>query len=108
MSNRTSQRAIPVHIVWSVIGLIIAVSIAFLSSASWLKTDEAPATEPSVAEVPTRIAPPTSPAPAAAPVSVPSVPDEEGEMVVPDTINGELVWPDPWDQIIPPKIKYYW
>jgi len=46
------------------------------------------------------LAPATSSAPAAAPETTP-------EAVVPDTINGELVWPDLWDKITDTDRPFY-
>ncbi|MEL7160501.1 MAG: hypothetical protein AAFN92_07070 [Bacteroidota bacterium] len=79
---------------WSIIGLGIALFVALISSDHRFSDYGIRAAELGASEV---IAPSTILAPAAAPRKLEQV---ETEMVVPDTVNGELVWPDPWDEIV--------
>lgn len=76
---------------WALLGLVIAVG------AGVLQVYLEPAEQ-------VFIAPSTHIAPAAAPKETPA---KLLEKVVPDTVNGELVWPDPWDQIVEPAYRGY-
>jgi|GEM_PF-5275690 hypothetical protein len=82
MTKKAYRKLIAGHLQWSVIGLIIALFVAFIASDH----------RTMVYGIPAPNAPPPSTAPAAAP-------QNQLEPVIPDTIDGELVWPDPWDQI---------
>jgi hypothetical protein len=86
MTKKAYRKLIAGHLQWSMIGLIVALFVAFISSDHrTMVYGESPS-----------IAPPTSIAPAAAPS--PLTP-KGGTPVIPDTVDGKLVWPDPWDQI---------
>lgn len=99
MTKKNYRKLIAGHLQWSLVGLIIALFVAFVTSdhravvygspLTPKRGNTLPAVESAASEV---LAPLAPPAPAAPPQISP-------EAVVPDTINGELVWPDPWDQI---------
>jgi len=97
MTKKAYRKLIAGHLQWSLVGLIIALFVAFISSDHRSVIYGVPAAESGVSK---DLAPATSSAPAAAPETSPAV-------VVPDTINGELVWPDPWDQITKPSLRNY-
>lgn len=100
MTKKTYRKLIAGHLQWSLIGLIIALFIAFVSSDHRSVVYGVPAAESSVTEVSGIPAPLPFPSPA-------SAPKESVHKVVPDTINGELVWPDPWDQISDIPLRNY-
>jgi hypothetical protein len=95
MTKKTYRKHIVGHLQWSVIGLFIALAVAFVASDHRFVVYGVPAAESAVSEVTGIHAPATSFAPASAPGSL----TPRGIEVVPDMINGELVWPDPWDKI---------
>lgn len=97
MTKKAYRKLIAGHLQWSLVGLIIALLVAFISSDYRSVVYGVPAAESVVSK---DLAPATSSAPAAAPETTP-------EAVVPDTINGELVWPDPWDQITDTNRPFY-
>ncbi|MGK0451018.1 MAG: hypothetical protein ACJAXE_001682 [Neolewinella sp.] len=97
MTKKAYRKLIAGHLQWSVIGLIIALFVAYVSSDHRSVIYGVPAAESVVSK---DLAPATSIAPAAAPEKSP-------EAVVPDTINGELVWPDPWDRITENERPFY-
>ena len=97
MTKKAYRKLIAGHLQWSLVGLIIALFVAFVSSDHRSVVYGVSAAESGASEV---LAPSTSIAPAAAPIMPP-------EAVVPDTINGELVWPDPWDQITDTERPFY-
>lgn len=110
MTKKAYRMLIAKHLQWSLVGLIIALFVAFVSSdhrsvvygvppaKSGVSKDLAPAT--STASTPIESGGLTSVSPAAALIKPP-------QAVVPDTINGELVWPDPWDQITETERPFY-
>lgn len=97
MTKKTYGLLVVNHLQWSVIGLFVALSVAFISLDYGVVVYGAPAAESAVSEI---LAPLSPPAPAAAP-------QKPAESVVPDTINGELVWPDPWDEIADYPLRNY-
>ena len=100
MYKRNDRKLIAGHLQWSLVGLIIALFAAFISSDYRSVVYGMPEAESVASEESGILAPSTSTAPAAAPQTSP-------EAVVPDTINGELVWPDPWDQITESDRPFY-
>lgn len=97
MTKKAYRKLIAGHLQWSLVGLIIALLVAFISSDYRSVVYGVPAAESGVSK---DLAPATSIAPAAAPIKPP-------QALVPDTINGELVWPDPWDQITDTERLFY-
>jgi len=97
MTKKAYRKLIAGHLQWSLVGLIIALFVAFISSDHRSVVYGVSAAESGASEV---LAPSTILAPAAAPEKSP-------EAVVPDTINGELVWPDPWDRITETERPFY-
>jgi hypothetical protein len=108
MTKKTYRRLVVGYLQWSIIGLIIALFVAFITSDHRSVVYGVPAAESSVAGVSGDPAPLplASPLPSAvtAPASAPKVSTEK---VVPDTINGQLFWPDPWDQISDIPLRNY-
>jgi len=92
MTKKAYRKLVTGHLQWSLIGLIIAFFVAFITSDHRGVVYGVPATE--------FIALPISTAPAAAP-------PKQLEPVIPDTIHGKLVWPDPWDQITDFPLRNY-
>lgn len=92
MTNKAYRKLIAGHLQWSIIGLIIALTVAFVTSDHRSVVYGVPAVESSGTGVSGILASPPYIAPA-------SAPEKTAKAVVPDTINGVLVWPDPWDQI---------
>lgn len=100
MTKKAYKKMVVGHLQWSMIGMIIALVVAFVSSDHRSVVYGVPAAETSVAVVSGDTAPLPFPAPASAPkVSV--------KQTVSDTVNGVLVWPDPWDQISEPSLRNY-
>jgi hypothetical protein len=103
MTKKTYRKHIVGHLQWSAIGLFIALAVAFVASDHRFVVYGVPAAESAVSEVTGIHAPATSFAPAfrlrSVTTSAPGSLTPRGIEVVPDTINGELVWPDPWDKI---------
>jgi len=97
MTKKAYRMLIAKHLQWSLLGLIIALFVAFVSSDRRSVVYGVPAAESGVSK---DLAPATLLTPAAAPQTPP-------EAVAPDTINGELVWPDPWDQITDTERPFY-
>ena len=100
MTKKAYRKLIAGHLQWSLVGLIIALFVAFVSSDHRSVVYGVPAAESGVSRdlaLPTVLAPASSPSP----------PAPKGGAVVPDTINGELVWPDPWDRITDTNRPYY-
>ena len=100
MTKKAYRKLIVGHLQWSIIGLIIALFVAFVSSDHRSVVYGVPAAESAASEI---LAPLTLPAPAVAP----SPPAPKGGGMVPDTINEELVWPDPWDRITETERPFY-
>jgi hypothetical protein len=100
MTKKAYNKLIAGHLQWSIIGVFLALLIAFATSDHRSVVYGVPAAESSVTEVSGVPAPLPFPAPASAPkVSV--------KQTVPDTVNGVLLWPDPWDQISEPSLRNY-
>jgi hypothetical protein len=97
MTKKTYRRLVVGYLQWSIIGLIIALFVAFISSDPRSVVYGVPAAGSAASG---DLALPTSTAPASAPIKPP-------EAVAPDTINGELVWPDPWDRITNSDRPFY-
>jgi hypothetical protein len=103
MTKKAYRKLIAGHLQWSVLGLFIALVVAFITSDHRTVVyggTGAVSGVSTVSEVPA----PTSSAPASAPS--PLTP-KGGIKMVPDTINGELVWPDPWDKITDSPVRNY-
>ena len=83
MTKKAYNKLIAGHLQWSLVGLIVALFVAFVSSDHRLVVYGSP------------LAPKGSP------------PAPKGGAVAPDTINGELVWPDPWDRITETERLFY-
>lgn len=97
MTKKAYRKMIAGHLQWSLVGLVVAMFVAFISSDHRLVVYGIPGSGTEALE---SIAPLTSTAPASAPEKL-YVP------VVPDTIDGALVWPDPWDKITGyPQLNY--
>jgi hypothetical protein len=100
MTKKAYRKLIVGHLQWSIIGLIIALFVAFITSDHRSVVYGVPAAESSMSGV--------SGVPAFLPSTAPaSAPKVSAKKVVPDTINGELVWPDPWDQISDTPLRNY-
>lgn len=92
MTKKAYRKLVISYLQWSVIGLIVALTIAFVSSDHRSVVYGVPGVG-SVDEV-------TVAAPASSTYSAPATaPEKVPEAVIPDTVNGVLIWPDPWDQI---------
>jgi hypothetical protein len=100
MTKKAYNKLIAGHLKWSLVGLTIALFVAFATSDHRLVVYGVPAAESSVTEFSEILAPPTFFAPA-------SAPKVSAEKIVPDTMTGELVWPDPWDKITEPSLRNY-
>lgn len=94
MTKKAYRRLIAGHLEWSIIGLIIALFVAFITSDHRSVVYGVPAAESGASRAPTSAAPAS-----ARQMSL--------EAVIPDTINGELVWPDPWDRITDSDRPFY-
>lgn len=111
MTKKSYRKLIAGHLQWSLVGLIIALFVAFVSSDHRAVVYGIPLAPngrtdlPGVSSVPVP-QPLASPLPSAvtAPASAPKV---SVKKVVPDTINGELIWPDPWDRISDTPLRNY-
>lgn len=104
MTKKAYRKMIAGHLRWSLIGLIITFFVAFITSDHRSVVYGVPAAESSV----TGVSSVPAPLPSMAPASAPSpLTPKGGMLVVPDTINGELVWPDPWDQISDSPLRNY-
>lgn len=105
MTKKNYRKLIAGHLQWSLVGLIIALFVAFISSDHRYVVYGVPATESAASGV---LASPTSTSPVLRLRSATTAaPQTSPEAVVPDTINGELVWSDPWDQITEPDRPFY-
>jgi hypothetical protein len=111
MTKKAYRRLIAGHLQLSILSLIIALFVAFITSDHRSVVYGVPAAESSVTGVSNVPAPLPSTAPVrqaqGPPASAPSPPAPKGGALVPDTVNGELVWPDPWDQISDIPLRNY-
>lgn len=96
MTKKAYRKMVIGYLQWSVIGLVIALVTVFVNSDYRTVVYGVPVTKASMTEalgVPASL-PYTAPASAAKEAKKRGV-----DTTVPDTINGELVWPDPWGAI---------
>lgn len=101
MTKKAYRKLIAGHLQWSLVGLIIALFVAFISSDHRSVVYGMPAADSGMVK---GLAFPPFTAPATAPGS--TLTPKEG-IVIPDTVNGVLVWPDPWDQITDTDRPFY-
>ena len=107
MTKKTDRKLIAGHLQGSIVGVIVALTIGLATSDNWSVIDGKAAAESSRSGVSGVSAPPTFPASTSAPgLSPAAAPPKTPARVVPDTVNGELVWPDPWDQISEPTLRF--
>jgi hypothetical protein len=86
MTKKVYRKLIIGHLQWSMIGLTIALFVAFIGSDYRSVVYGVSVAESEESEVSEILAP---------------VAEPKGLLrVVPGTTNGKLVWPDPWDQIV--------
>jgi hypothetical protein len=100
MTKKAYNKLIVGYLQWSIIGLTIALFVAFITSDNRSVVYGVPAAESSL----TGVSGVPAPLPSIAPASAPKV---SAKPMVPDTINGELVWPDPWDKITDSSLRNY-
>lgn len=108
MIKRAIRKLIAGHLQWSLFGLVFALFVGFICSDYRFVVSGSPAADSEVSKVlayPASMAPrlERDRAPAFAPRShlIP-----KGGVVIPDTVNGVLVWPDPWHQITDPDLPF--
>ena len=87
MTKNTSPKLLGGYLQWSVIGLAIALFVAFAASDSRSVVSGELAAEADESEVSGILEASVSP-------------NVLSQKVIPDTVNGSLVWPDPWDRIV--------